>query len=139
MNLNQFMAHLSCQQRKTPVDPLNEWVEDFGLWTITDGLESPTGIKEHAEAATAWLIVAGADIHTDPAWGRRDGNKRPGVPLRTGPLWTKRLADGDTQEMRWGFWKGRLHELANDETLDRTIRDSSRKAEQAMNEVELSA
>ncbi|KAI1378540.1 hypothetical protein F4677DRAFT_370747 [Hypoxylon crocopeplum] len=139
VNLNRFMAHLSCQQRKTPVEPLREWVEDFGLWTITDGLEEPAGIREHAEEATAWLIIAGIDIYNDPTWGRRDGKRRTGIPLRQGRLWSARQAEGSTQEMRWDFWKDRLLEIAGDLSKDESVRNVAREAEQVMREIETSA
>jgi hypothetical protein len=136
VNLNRFMAHLSCQQRRTPVEPLHEWVEDFGLWNITDGLEDKAGSQENGEAAALWLIIAGPDIYNDRAWGKRDGNTSPGIHLRQGRLWSSRLEDGATQEMRWAFWKERLLELASDEYLDVSTRETAKQAEQAMGEIQ---
>ncbi|KAL7620464.1 hypothetical protein AAE478_009459 [Parahypoxylon ruwenzoriense] len=138
VNLNRFMAHLSRQQRLSPVEPLREWVEDFGLWTITDGIEDPEGGREYAEAAAAWLTIACRDIYSDPAWGRRDGHESPGIPLRVGNLWTARQAEGATPQMRWDFWKARLGEIADDDAFDALIRDSARQARQTMSHAESS-
>ncbi|KAI0882271.1 uncharacterized protein GGS22DRAFT_191440 [Annulohypoxylon maeteangense] len=131
VNLHRFMAHLSCAQMRDPTDSLDEWVEDFGLWAIAEGLEDQEGVKEWAEAAAAWLLIAGRDIYNDPTWGRRDGNKAPGVPLRDGPLWDCRLANGATQESRWEFWKFRLQELTK-QAADAAVRNSAQHALEAM-------
>jgi hypothetical protein len=137
VNLNRFMAHLSCQQRRTPVETFEAWLEDFGLWTITDGLEIRRGAREYGEPAAVWLIIAGEHICNDPTWGKRDGYPGPGMPLRNGPLWTNRLEAGATPEMRWGFWAVRLLEIASDESLDISTRETAQQAVRAMRSVKL--
>ncbi|KAI1440734.1 hypothetical protein F5Y02DRAFT_401948 [Annulohypoxylon stygium] len=138
VNLSRFMAHLSCEQRKNPAEPLQKWVEDFGLWTITDGLEDQEGVKEWAEAAAVWLLIAGRDIYKDPSWGRRDGNQSPGIPLREGPLWSDRLTNEVTQESRWEFWKSRLQDLTVQD-LSVTAKSAVREALEAMKRYESSS
>ncbi|KAI1455738.1 hypothetical protein F4805DRAFT_476520 [Annulohypoxylon moriforme] len=137
VNLNRFMAHLSCEQRKDPADPLDKWVEDFGLWTVTEGLEDREGVKEWAEAGAVWLIVAGKDIYSDPAWGRRNGHKSPGIPLREGPIWNHRLADVDALESRWEFWKSRLQDLT-EQALDASAGTAAQEALTAIKRYESS-
>jgi len=66
--MNRFMAHISRQQRLTPVQPLPERIEDFGLWTIADDLET-ADTRDYGEAAAVWLLIAGDDIHGDLRWG----------------------------------------------------------------------
>lgn len=130
------MAHLSRQQRRTPIEPLDAWLEDFGLWNIASGLEEETTYREYAEAAAVWLIIAGSDIYSDPAWGKRDGNPSPGIPIRDGTIWSTRLAAGETQEMRWKFWKERLLRIDSDESLYVSTREAARQAERAMCSIE---
>ena len=132
VNLNRFAAHLSCQQRRTPVEKFQKWLEDFGLWTITDGLEYRKGARDYGEPAAVWLIIAGSDICNDPTWGKRDGNVASEMPLREGPLWSNRLAAGATPEMRWGFWAVRLLEIASDESLEVSTREAAQQAVRVM-------
>ncbi|KAK4183458.1 hypothetical protein QBC35DRAFT_467294 [Podospora australis] len=143
VNLNRFLAHLSVQQRNTPVAPLKNWVEDMGMWTITDGLETASGendenlITEHAEAAAAWLVIAGGDIYADEKWGGRDGNSVNGGPQRAGELWGEMLARGAAEQAgRWDFWKQRLGQIAGDKKNSQAIRNAARGAEGAMTKVE---
>ncbi|KAK4455264.1 hypothetical protein QBC34DRAFT_460103 [Podospora aff. communis PSN243] len=107
INLNRFMAYLSVQNRKTPVAALDDgWVEDFGMWTICDGLESEDGFGDYVEAAAGWLEVAGREIWKDAKWGGRDGSGNGG---REGGLWVRKRGEGGVRgEERWGFWRGRL-------------------------------
>lgn len=114
------------------------WLEDFGLWTISDGLEDPSMAAEHAGPAAAWLIVAGRDIRQDPAWGCRDGNHPLSMPLREAPLWTKKLATGASQDGRWAFWEERLRDIAGTESLDAELRDSAGRAVEAMEAIDSS-
>ena len=55
VNLNRFVAHLSVQQRLTPVEPFQdgEWLEDFGMWTITLGLEYRRNLQAIPRLETA--------------------------------------------------------------------------------------
>ncbi|CZR62690.1 uncharacterized protein PAC_12587 [Phialocephala subalpina] len=139
VNLNRFVAHLSVQQRLTPVEPLQDWLEDFGLWTISDGLEFRKGGREYGEAAAAWLVIAGSDIWLDPTWGKRDGNPGPGIPVRVGGIWSYRLENGATHDMRWDFWRERLLDIASDESLDESTRETMRQAERATEGIEASS
>lgn len=139
------MAHLSRQQRRTPVESLHKWPEDFGLWNIVEGLEQKVRVgsrdyQDCAEVAAVWLIIAGPDIYQDSAWGRRDGNESPGIPLRQGTLWNRQLAAGATQEMRWDFWKKRLLEVASDQALvNHSVRETAQQAERVMSEIQAAA
>ncbi|KAK0701891.1 hypothetical protein B0T26DRAFT_757865 [Lasiosphaeria miniovina] len=134
VNLNRFTAHLSCLQRTRPVEALEQWLEDYGLWTIASGLEDPdtTARAEHIEPAIWWLRIAGHDIFSDTTWGARDGNPQPGVPERDGPLWTARLAEGASQESRWDFWKERLRQIAADNRVPVNTRNLASDALQEM-------
>ncbi|KAE9378701.1 hypothetical protein N431DRAFT_450646 [Stipitochalara longipes BDJ] len=135
VNLNRFMAHMSVQQRLTPVESFEHWLEDFGLWTISDGLEARDGALEYGEPASVWLVIAGSDIHGDSAWGSRNGNPLPGIPLRQGEIWENRLEEGATQAMRWEFWKERLGEIARNGELDALISETMKLAALAMDRV----
>ena len=147
-NLNRFIAHLSNHHRQTsvPVAALRSWLEDFGLWTITDGLEyrSATQLSQFSEPAAAWLIVAGQEIFRDKTWGGRDGVIEEGRGLvREGPLWSNELekseeaeagagTDGCEEDVRWAFWKKRLGEIALDGRLCASVRDAAGVAGEAM-------
>jgi hypothetical protein len=132
VNLNRFVAHISVQQRVTPTESFKQWLEDFGLWIISDGLEVENGAGEYGETAAVWLIIAGSDIHGDLVWGGRNGSPSPGIPLRQGELWENRLEEGATQAMRWEFWKERLSEIAGNGELDTSTTETMRLAELAM-------
>jgi len=125
------MTQVSHQQCLTPVEPLREWVEEFGHWTISDGLENPglASSRQYAAAAAAWLLVAGSDIHSDATWGRG------GIVVHNGKLWQKKLAAGRRQETRWGFWKERLLEISGDDSYDEATREAVKQAEQSMNKI----
>ena len=132
VNLNRFMAHVSHQQRLTPVKPLQVWPEEFGTWTIADGLENPDleASKYYVAAAAEWLLVAGSDIHGDEMWGQRGLH-----PLR-GKLWEKgRRAADRTHEKRWGFWRERLLEIAGDGGFDEGTREAAKQVEEAMSKI----
>jgi len=151
-NLNRFIAHLSNHHRQTPVPvaALRSWLEDFGLWTITDGLEyrSATQLSQFSEPAAAWLVVAGQEIFRDKTWGGRDGFLVEGRRLvREGPLWSNELekweaagvaagTDGCEEDVRWAFWKKRLGEIAVDGRLCANVRDAAGAAGEAMKRVE---
>ncbi len=132
ININRFVAWLSCQQRLTPIEPLQGWLEDFGLWTISSGLECRSTADEHQEPAAAWLLIASRDIYSDPIWGCRDGNPPHDYPLREGPLWTNRLDAGASSEDRWDFWKERLQALRDNKNIAEEIRALAQSAEQSM-------
>ena len=126
------MAHLSHQQRLTPIEPLKDRVEDFGLWNIADGLEDEGGSKENRESAAVWLTIAGKDVHSDLMWGKRDGNPSEGIPVCEGELWATKLAAGSTQGERWGFWKEQLVKISGDASLDTSTREAAKETEKAM-------
>jgi hypothetical protein len=131
-NLNRFTAHLSVQQRLSPVEPLQNWLEDFGLWTITEGLEYRRH-PEYVEAACVWFPIAGPDIKNDLKWGRRDeGLEVHRNPLYRGPLWKNKLEQGAGPETRWDFWKERLGEIVRDEKFDALTRERAGDAERAI-------
>jgi hypothetical protein len=138
VNLNRFVAHLSVQQRLTPVEPFQDgaWLEDFGMWTITLGLEYRRH-PDYMEAAWAWLEIAGHDIKNDLKWGRRDGEWVEGLypSVRVGPLWTARWEEGATVEMRWDFWVERLGEISRDLKVDTLIREKAAEAERVVREI----
>jgi hypothetical protein len=134
VNLNRFAAHLSVQQRLTPVEPLQDWLEDFGLWTITLGLEFRRH-TDYMKAAWVWLEIAGHDIKNDLKWGRRDGERVDGLPLREGPLWRKRWEEGATVEMRWDFWIERIGEISSDAKVDALIREMAGEVEKVVSEM----
>ncbi|KAK0652375.1 hypothetical protein B0T16DRAFT_454747 [Cercophora newfieldiana] len=128
VNLNRFMAYLSLQNRATPVEALSGWVEDFGMWTIADGLEERNGVRDHhAEAAACWLEVAGGEIWKDARWGGRDQNGREGE------LWTRKSAEEALgYEERWAFWRERLERIAKDEAVEEGVREAARRAGEVM-------
>ncbi|KAF8861063.1 hypothetical protein BDZ45DRAFT_800279 [Acephala macrosclerotiorum] len=134
---NEYSEEMA-STRLTPVEPLDDWLEDFALWTISDGLEFRKGGREYGEAAAVWLIIAGSNIWCDPAWGKRDGNPGPGILMREGGIWNYRLGIGATQDMRWAFWRERLLEISSDESLDESTRETALQAERAMREIETS-
>jgi hypothetical protein len=138
VNLNRFFAHISHQQRLTPIPQLKDWIEDYGLWNISDGLEVADleAIKENGESAAVWLEIAGRDIYKDGKWGKRDGKPEEGIPKRGNELWDKYLKEGGVYEKRWDFWRQRLLEIAGEEGLDRQIREAAEKAARVMGGIE---
>lgn len=138
-NINAFLAQLSRVQRDTPGEPFALWLDDFGLWTITDGLESVNGIEDHTRAATRWFLILGDIIHSDATWGGREGPaKGPGrpSPLRGGPLWRAEISRGASQSERWGFWKQRLGKIAEDKAIGRETREIAAETARHMAQVE---
>jgi hypothetical protein len=138
VNLNRFFAHISHQQRLTPIPQLKDWIEDYGLWNISDGLEVADleAIRENGESAAVWLEIAGRDIYKDGKWGKRDGKPEEGIPKRGNELWDAYLKEGGVYEGRWDFWRQRLLEIAGEEGLDRQIREATEKAARVMGEIE---
>jgi hypothetical protein len=138
VNLNRFFAHISHQQRLTPIPQLKDWIEDYGLWNISDGLEVADleAIKENGESAAVWLEIAGRDIYKDEKWGKRDGRPEEGIPKRGNELWDKYLEEGGVYEKRWDFWRQRLLEIAGEEGLEKQIREAAEKAARVMGEIE---
>ncbi|KAK5656014.1 hypothetical protein OQA88_5152 [Cercophora sp. LCS_1] len=129
-NLNRFMAHVSVQNRETPVEPLKGWVEDFGMWTIVDGLESKGGWEDYVEAAAGWLEIAGRDIYQDGKWGGRDGVATHLV--REGELWAEKVQEGAGYAERWAFWRARLTGFARDENVEEGVREVCKRVEGVM-------
>jgi hypothetical protein len=138
VNLNRFFAHISHQQRLHPIPQLKDWIEDYGLWNISDGLEVADleAIKENGESAAVWLEIAGRDIYKDEKWGKRDGKPEEGIPKRGNELWDAYLREGGVYEGRWDFWRQRLLEIAGEEGLDKQIREAAEKAARVMGEIE---
>ncbi|CAJ2509150.1 Uu.00g141760.m01.CDS01 [Anthostomella pinea] len=104
VNLNRFYAHLSRQQRREPLDSLKDWVEVFGKYTISCGLEreSDNDVRDYAWPAAVWLEIAGSDIYNDPHWGGRDNT----------------LPEGAPRDLRWDVWAQRLQEIAASDRFD---------------------
>jgi len=136
-NINAFLAQLSRVQRDSPGELSARWIEDFGLWTITNGLEDANGIEDRARAAARWLLILGDIIYSESTWGGRERcTKGPGPgPLREGPLWRAELAGGASQSERWSFWKQRLGEIAQADIVDRGTRDVAVEAARHMAQI----
>ena len=136
-NINAFLAQLSHVQRDTPGEPFAGWLEDFGLWTITNGLEDSNGIEDHARAAARWLFILGDIIHSEATWGGRERlTKGPGPgPLREGPLWHAELSKGASQSERWSFWKQRLGDIAQADVIDRETRERAAETARHMAQI----
>lgn len=131
VNVNAFLAHLVRSQSDDPITVLAIWPGDFGLWTITDGLEEPNGVNDHGIAAMNWLLVLGDIIHADPKWGGKPGRQTEG-PVREGALWQAEQAKGASQYGRWAFWKRRVNGIAEDDAFDPAVRDTAKRTHHHM-------
>lgn len=100
----------------------------YSIWSLRDALETeqnPQMVKVLLPAAGIWIQVAGDLIARDTRqWAP---SKKTGAPAKPGTLFAATLKNQESSEVegqngfssvRWGFWKSRSEELANDTKVD---------------------
>lgn len=138
LNVNAFAARITACQCAAEF-------QTFGLWSLREALEEGSWEEDGANevqstldgsvpAAAQWIFHAGRAIFACEL--EIEPSPRVGDPLRGGALW-----DGKSEfsKERWSLWKKRFEWMQRVPTLAASTKEISKKAVEAMEQIEKDA